>query len=584
DKKSILALYLTYIPFGRNVEGVEAASVAYFGHRPDRLSPDEIATLLAVPQNPSRRYPHPENQKRLRNARDRLAARLAGSMAPERTNAAELVAEVERTPVVHRLRPFPRHAHHAAYWLKGPRSGATIETTLDGGIQKMVSSVMTEAGERYRPLGIHNGVAVVVDHASVQVRALVGNFDFFSHRGGQIPGFDRPRSPGSALKPFLYALAIDSGRILPERLVADVPRRFGTYAPKNYDGKFEGLVRFEDALARSLNVPFVDLLAQIGVETFVGHLSSWGVHSLRKAEGHYGLSAAIGSLDITPLEMAGLYAMLARKGRFRPLTVQPGYERDRPVFAPGTAFLTQRALRLRDRPDFPSRQRWSGVSPKIHWKTGTSYGHRDAWAAGSDDRFTVVVWLGNFDNQPSRHLVGAEAAGPLLFDILEALSTGRDADDVPAPPEDLTRVKVCRFSGHRPSDACPHQGFVWALRRNVPTEPCPYHLSIDVDKDSGLAVRPGCRANVDYETRAFLRVPSSIRRWLSEQRRDLPAPPDWSPACSATQLADAPPQITSPGAHQTWWMLPGIAADKQEVPLQAESVARRVSWFINGLF
>ncbi|MEO1339099.1 MAG: penicillin-binding transpeptidase domain-containing protein, partial [Myxococcota bacterium] len=361
----------------------------------------------------------------------------------------------------------------------------------------------------------------------------VGNFDFFAARGGQIPGFDRPRSPGSALKPFLYALAIDTGRILPERLVADVPRRFGTYSPKNYDGKFDGLVRFEDALARSLNVPFVDLLAELGVETFIGHLASWGVRSLQEAEGHYGLSAAIGSLAVTPLEMAGLYTMLARQGRFRPVKVQPEEVSDLAVFSPGTAFLTQRALRIRDRPDFPSRRRWSGVSPKIHWKTGTSYGHRDAWAAGSDDRFTVVVWMGNFDNSSSRHLVGAEVAGPVLFDILEALSTGRSAEAVSRPPEDLVEVQVCQFSGHRPTAACPHRRSALALRHNVPTEPCPYHLSVDVARRSGHAVRPGCRAGVDYETRSFLRVPSSVRRWLNSQRRDLPAPPDWSPDCLA---------------------------------------------------
>ena len=589
DKRAILGFYLTYVPYGRNLEGIEAASIAYFGHRAKRLSPDEIATLLAVPQNPTQRHPSPKNRHRLRAARDRLAERLAPVLAGERSTE-DVVKEVKRAAVVTRMKPFPRRAAHAAYWLAsdrfadGARTGR-IPTTLDRGTQRIAAAAMREAGARVRDLGIHNGAAVVVDHATAEVRALVGNFDFWSPgHGAQIPGFDRPRSPGSTLKPFLYALALDRGEVLPEHLVADVPHRYGTYAPKNYDGRFDGLVRLEDALARSLNVPFVDMLASLGVEAFIGHLHAWGVDSLVSESGFYGLSAAIGGLEVSPLELAGLYAMLAQGGRYRPVTLSPSDDEPVPMFAEGVAYLTQRALRSRDRPDFPARRRWSGVPPQVHWKTGTSYGHRDAWAAGSDDRHTVVVWLGNFDNRPSRHLVGADAAGPVMFDILEALSAGRPPAELPSPPEDLTRVEVCRFSGHRPSHACPHKVYAWALTQRVPTEVCPYHVAIDVERETGLAMRPGCRKGRHFDRQAFLRLPSSIRRWMSAHRRDLPAPPSWAKGCAAASDAVDPPVITSPAAGQTALMIPGVEAARQEIPLEAESQAQQLSWFVDGKY
>ena len=590
DKAAILGLYLTYVPYGRNVEGIEAASLTYFGHRPNHLSPDEMATLLAVPQNPTKRYPSAKNQARLRRARDRIAEQLRELFDPERSDSAAVVEEIKRTPVPVRLRSFPRTAHHAAYWLRARAHGARIATTLDRGVQRITAAVMTEVGARVRPLGIHNGVAVVVEHATGEIRALVGNFDFWdADHGGQIAGFDRPRSPGSTLKPFLYALGIDQGRVLPAHLVADVPRRYGTYGPKNFDGRYDGLVRLEDALARSLNVPFVDLLASIGVDPFVGHLDTWGVASLVDEAGFYGLSAAIGGLELSPLELATLYVMLARNGRYRPVRVVPDVtgdpsSPDAAMFAPGAAFLTQRALRRRDRPDFPNRGQWSGVSPEIHWKTGTSYGHRDAWAAGSDDRFTVVVWLGNFDNSPSRHLVGAQVAGPVLFDVLEALSVGRPPAEPPEPTRDLSRVEVCRFSGRPATRACPHRTHVWALTRKVPTTPCPYHVAVDVDKASGLAMRPGCRQNRAFDTRRFLRLPSSVRRWMSAHHRDLPGPPDWAPGCRPRGAAGQQPRITSPAPGQVALLIPGLDPKRQEIPLEAESGSQSLSWFVDGRF
>ncbi len=597
SKDEILANYLQFVPYGRNVEGVEAAALAYFGHRATHLSPAEIATLLAVPQNPNRRFPTPQNGARLKAARDEVARRLLEETAlplgpPEaRARPEEVLAEVRNTPVPRELVPFPREAPHAAMWLRARRPELSrLRTTLEAGTQRLAERLMRDASAELATKGVHNGVVVVVDHERAEVLALVGSFDFFDARhGGQIIGFDTPRSPGSALKPVLYAMGIDRGLVLPEHLVADIPESYGGYAPRNFDGRFMGLVRMEYALSQSLNLPFVNLLGRIGVERFLGTLRQAGVDSLQPDPGFYGLSAAVGGLEVTPLELAGVYVALAQEGRTRPLKVlddgKPAAE-PRELFSPGASWLTRRSLALRDRPDFPARRQLTGMPAQVHWKTGTSFGHRDAWAAGSGPRHTAVVWLGNFDNTPSVHLVGSEAAGPLLFDLLEAVGPrGRaSVKEDRVPPADLAEVEVCSYSGHLPTDACKDRKAVYARRSAVPTQPCPYHQRVEVDAKTGLAVSPVCRAGRETESRVYLTWPSSIRRWLTEQHRSLPEPPAHAPGCEPGGAEHAP-EILSPSEGQVALLIPGVSADQQEVPLEAEAAHdRELTWFVNGKF
>ncbi|MCK6544544.1 penicillin-binding protein 1C [Myxococcota bacterium] len=602
SKEEILEAYLQYVPYGRNVEGIEAAALAYFGHRATSLSPAEIATLLAVPQQPTKRFPTPKNVEALRRARDDLAVRLAEwdvlsrrtgqGMAPASV-ASDVVAQVRASDVPSELRPFPRFAAHAATWLRARHPKKTrLVTTLDRGLQLFAERTLADAAGELRLAGIQNGAIVVVDHQTSQVRALVGSFDFWDEaHGGQIIGFDNPRSPGSALKPFLYAMGIDRGLLLPDFLVLDTPKTFGTYSPKNYDGTYSGLVRFEDALSRSLNVPFVNLVRRIGVDKFIGTLHLLGCDSLSGKPGYYGLSSAIGGIELTPLELAGLYATLAEGGRYRPLvwladvdateTSTVG-DRGLAAFSPGAAHLTRRALSLKDRPDFPERRRMTGAPAHVHWKTGTSFGHRDAWAAGSGPRYTAVIWLGNFDNSPSVSLVGADAAGPILFDILDAAGRkGESLDEHPTP--DLVRVEICAYSGRLPGPACEDTKWVWAIAKNVPVERCPYHVALDVDVDTGLALTPACRAGRNYRTENFLVWPSSLRRWLDDQHRRAPEPPSFAPGCEA-RVGKGGPSIVSPPPNHVALLIPGLPADKQEIPLAAEAPAGsgHLSWFVDG--
>ncbi|WP_375760713.1 penicillin-binding protein 1C [Corallococcus exercitus] len=591
SKQEVLEAYLQFVPYGRNVEGVEAAALAYFGHTAQHLSPAEIATLLAVPQNPNRRFPSPENRDRLRSARDDIARRLleSGGLVVDGVASDAVLAEVRATPVPDVLTPFPREAPHAAVWLKARRPGATwLATTLDAGTQRFVERTLGEAARRLERQGIHNGSVVVADRETGELRALVGNFDFFDEKhGGQIIGFATPRSPGSALKPLLYAVGIDQGLVGPETLVPDIPVAYGGYQPRNFDGRFLGLVRMESALSQSLNLPFVRLLERVGVEGFLGSLRQAGVTSLDPRPGHYGLSAAVGGLELTPLELTGVYLALAGDGQARPLRVleeDTAPKKAQLLVSPGAAWLTRQALALRDRPDFPERRRLTGLPARVHWKTGTSFGNRDAWAAGSGPKHTAVVWLGNFDHASSVHLVGAENAAPLLFDILEGVGprgTALQEEDV-APPRDLVSVEVCAYSGHLPTEACTQRKRVDAVRTAVPTAPCPYHHRVEVDVASGLAVGPGCRDGRKTESRVYLTWPSSLRRWLAEQQRQLPEPPPLAPGCVAGGERDTP-SILSPPEGQVALLIPGMNTEEQKIPLEAEAAHdRELTWFVDG--
>ncbi len=590
SKAEILSAYLTFAPYGRNIEGVQAASLAYFGHGAADLAPEEIATLLAVPQSPTRRHPSAENAARLREARDAVAERLVneGALGPgDAATRAALLARVRAAAPPAAIRPLPRDIPHAATWLasSAPARGR-IESTLGRDAQRIAEEAVRRARAEAESHGIHGVSVVVLDHGSGAIRALVGGFDFWDARAGsQIAAFAVPRSPGSALKPLLYALAIDEGRVLPKQLVADVPVQHGSYAPENYGGAHAGLVRLDEALAWSLNIPFVDLLAQVGVEPFLSTLRQAGITGPSAQPGRYGLSAAVGGIEVTPLELASAYATLAMGGARVPLRALRSPDGDGlssatdRAFSPGAAWLTHQALSRRDRPDLPMRRLVAAPPARIAWKTGTSYGRRDAWAAGSGPRMTVVVWLGNLDNAPSVDLVGAETAAPILFDILEALERGAPATRSPMP-RDLRPVVTCAYSGCVPGPGCRERSTDLALASRVPTKPCPFHVVMDVDLDTGLALNPTCRANRRWESRAFVTWPPAVRRWLTGQHLRLPEPPDLDASCEVA--AARAPRIVMPPNGQTLLLVPGLSPQAQQVPLEATGTGRRIAWFVNG--
>lgn len=580
SKREILERYLTFTPYGRNIEGVEAASWWYFGHDAADLSPAEIATLIAVPQDPVDRFPSPGHAERLRAARDGVARRLWAERDPARLAAAT------GAPVPTSVAAPPREAAHAARWLRERAPGRrALPTTLRRGEQRVVERIVARHAEVAARLGVRDVAVVVAEQETGRVVALVGGADPHGDwPGAQIAAFDEPRSPGSTLKPLLYAAALDAGLVLPDTLVADVPVRHGAYSPQNYDHDWAGAVRMEDALSRSLNVPFVELLGRFGVERMLGLLRTGGVRSVGDEPGRYGLSLAVGGVELTPLELTGLYQALARDGTARPLTLDPAAPGADgiPLVSPGAAWLTRRSLRLRDRPDFPARASLSQLPQGVAWKTGTSFGNHDAWAVGSGARYTVTTWFGNLDRRPSTHLVGAELAAPLLFDLLDGLHDGRGAED--PPPPDLAPMKACALSGAVPGPACPETRLVPALAARAPAERCPFHVQAEVDVETGLRLTRGCADTHRRVTRSFVAWPPAVDRQLQGRLGDAPPLPPLSPDCAAPATG-GPPRVVSPRAGEVAVLLPGLDPTRQQVPLEADAAAgSRLSWFVDGAF
>ena len=568
SKREILAEYLARVPYGGNLEGLESAAWAYFGHSAAHLTPLEIATLLAVPQGPSHFAPKPANTARLRARRDAILDKLIAAEVFASTDAQIALAEAKVAAPPEQLRKMPREAMHAAVALAARHRGDTvIRSTLDAGVQHLVERQAALRAADARTRGIGAGAVVVVDHRTREVVALAVS-------GTEIAMFDKRRSPGSTLKPMLYALAIDRGLALPQFLVADVPSQYGAYRPRNFDGDWAGLVTLRDALGRSLNMPFIELLEQFGVTRFASELTRLGVHAL--APKQLGLSMIVGGVELTPLELAGMYATLAENGGVRPLrfTTADPIVPSAASFGAGAAYLTREALSQRDRPDISHRR---DVPPMIHWKTGTSYGSRDAWAAGSGPAYTAVVWSGNVDEKPSAELIGGEASAPLLFDVLEALGTTGNREAV---PEELAEVEVCAYSGHLPTQACHDRVKVLAPLHAVPTTTCPYHQAFDVDRETHRAVMPACRKpGVDYERKSFVVLPSSVVAWLDARNRATPDAPDMDPACA---VDFGPPAIVSPAEGMTVSLVAGVPTKSQAIPLAASTRALSVSWFVDG--
>ncbi len=594
-KEEILDMYLRLLPYGKNYEGLETATRVYFGQDASRLTPDQIALLLAVPMAPSSRYPSPQNEERLRRARDEIAGRLLASGALPRGHRSESLTDEEAliaiaaAPVPTGYLAMPREIPHMAYQLRA-RYPDTPEITsaIDRSVQRVAERMVSHHQENIAELGGANAAVVVMDHQTGELVAAVGSFGYFEGGPGrQIPAYDVRRSTGSLLKPFLLARAIDLGEAAPTHRVADVPVDYGGYSPENFDGNFDGLVRLDDALARSLNVPFVNLLNTTGVNDFQGVLARLGMSVAEETVDHRGLSLVVGGVEASPVEIATMYSALAREGD--PVAARRLGGSGRPVptglnrpLTAESSHLVREILQRRERPDFARRGLIRGGS-QFAWKTGTSMGFRDAWTAGFGPRYVVVAWTGNLDHRPGRYLVGERAAAPLFFDVIEAIDGAR-APYRP-PPEGLTTVEVCAFSGHLPTAACDHTTHVDLPSKSVATRPCPYHSHVDVDVETGEATTRACQGDREVETRAFLDLPGDVLAFYSPVSSELDLTPPPAPGCRAVHRPGRGPRIASPPAETIIALIPGMPPDAQQIPLEAtQEGSGELRWFLNGRF
>src|SRR5271167_4802835 len=430
-KEGVLDRYLTLAPFGGNLEGVRAAALAYFGKEPLKLTIAESALLVALPQSPEARRPD-HSPSTARAARDRVLDRVAARGLVSDADAAAAKCE----PIPETRLPFPALAAHAAEEaVAADKQTKVIKLSIDARLQAKLETLAKESVAR---LGSNLSAAIVVlDNASGEIRARVGSAGYDdASRDGAIDMSRSPRSPGSALKPFIYALAFEQGLAHPETRLFDRPMRYGAYAPENFNLGYEGAVTARKALQMSLNLPAVELLSDVGPATFLARLHSAGAEIALPKDTPIGLAAGLGGLGISLTDLARLYAGFARGGEAPPLIErldgQPPAIDERRVTDPVAAFYVADILRGAPPPA-------NALKGRIAFKTGTSYGFRDALAVGFDRRTTIAVWVGRPDNGPTPGLIGREAAAPILFDAFERL--GREVEII-RPPKGVLRASV----------------------------------------------------------------------------------------------------------------------------------------------
>ena len=613
SKSEILNFYFNMLPYGGNIVGTAAASRFYFNKPEHLISLGEAALLAAIPNSPERLRPDrfPENARR---ARDKVLNRLLARQQISEQQRREALQE----PIPTKRYPLPFKAPHLARLLvKRQGQNATtdnrIYTTIDAKVQEIGLRILREyldtsfAGVVRHGLP-STGAVIVMDTRSRQVLAMVGSHDFFDREAlGQINGTLAPRSPGSALKPFVYALAMEQGLITSETLLFDVPVTHAGYEPVNYDGKYNGYVTTRQALARSLNVPAVNLNARLKNDTLHAFLKQAGISSLAPSK-KYGLSMVLGGCEVSLLELTTLYAGLANMGEFGPyqLTLpQPVNRQNLPGAAPSnllerkripqrllrqeTSFIITEMLTTSQLPantvKNPEAFERTVNLPKIAWKTGTSYGHRDAWCVGYSPKLTIGVWLGNFDGKGSSMMSGTDAATPILFALFTAL-TGQDTHRWFTKPEKLKTRRVCTLSGAPVSLHCPtHKSDVYIPGiSSVAT--CTMHKRVYIDEATGYSLCSHCRGSGYRSTDnsiIFEEWPAGAATWLAKNGFAMPILPEHNPLCNGT-IAGTAPIILSPTEGTVYYIRAGVPLEHQKILLSASASNRtqKLFWFLDG--
>jgi len=579
SKDEILEAYLNGVSYGGNIVGIGAASRIYFHKPAAELNRVESLTLAVVPQNPARRVPaHGRLPPALLAARNRLWQSWIAEFPEDSRFANDLALPL---PVYSRSELAFEAPHLTDLLLQRCAGAETIHSSLHLNVQKSLERSLRNYLAVNRGKGIQNAAALLIDADTMQVRALVGSADYRNDAiDGQVNGALAKRSPGSTLKPFVYALALDQGLVHPRTILADLPTAFGPYSPENFDGRFIGPVTVQDALIRSRNVPAVVTAAKLSGPTLYQFLQRAGVGRLR-SEQHYGLSLALGGGEVTMEELAELYALLANQGMSRRLDYcgTRSETGPLPLLSSAAAFITLDMLKHNPRPDSKRPDR-----PDTAWKTGTSWGFRDAWSVGGVGHHVLVIWVGNFDGSKNPALIGGKAAAPLFFSIIDSLRSQRllNGLDDPIPafkPEAVAEVEVCAASGDLPNADCPVRAKTWFIPGKSPIKTSTLHRAVYLDPETGSIVCPNT-ANSHKEIAEFW--DSEMLR-LFEQAGMPRRPPPHLPDCyrNPEGLGDAP-RIVSPSRAGTYALRLGKAST---LALKANtSASDSVYWFANQSF
>nr|WP_317168155.1 penicillin-binding protein 1C [Leptobacterium flavescens] len=536
SKEEILRLYTSYAPFGGNVVGLDVAAWRYFGLRPDQLSWAESATLAVLPNAPSLIYPG-KNQERLLQKRNRLLQKLLGKEVIDSLTYQLSIQE----PLPQKPFPLPRMAPHFLQQLSKTEKGKRHRTTLDAELQQNVNNILSQHYEQLKQNQIHNAAVLVIDVHNRNVLAYVGNTQTDKDHQKDVNNINAARSTGSVLKPFLYAAMLDAGELLPDQLVADVPTQIAGYSPQNFEEEYDGAVKSKRALARSLNVPAVRLLRSYGLERFRDQLKAFRIEDLNKSADHYGLSLILGGAEASLWDLCKTYASLAStlnhytessseyfNNEFTEPNFLAGHKPDfgnktteKTLLDAGSIYLTFEAMKEVNRPEGNEAWEFFDSSREIAWKTGTSFGNRDAWAIGLTRDYVVGVWVGNADGEGRPKLTGLSSAAPVLFDVFDVLPR---SEWFAVPYDELTEAEVCRNSGFLATSICPKTNTLIPIA-GTRSCACPYHRLIHLDSQQQYRVNSSCEEVSNIQEESWFVLPPLMEYYFRNKNaayRSLP--------------------------------------------------------------
>lgn len=552
SKEQILNLYASHAPFGGNVVGLEAASWRYFGRSPHLLSWAESALLAVLPNSPALIHPG-RNRGRLKQKRDRLLKRLFQQKHIDELDYKLAVSE----PLPEKPKALPRMAPHLLDTLNSGKLSTyndsnrrRYHTTLDHSLQNRINEVAQNHSQQLALKDIHNLAILIIDNHTFEVKAYIGNAfpqgNILQH-GQAIDMVQRPRSTGSTLKPLLFASMIEQGEILPETLIADAPIRYTGYKPKNFDRKYRGAVRAKQALASSLNIPAVNMLSYHGVERFLANLRQMGLSTLHRRSSEYGLPLILGGAEGTLWELSNLYANLANRAQqsraalsnnqLRPIVlknVNTDTRREQKI-SPATAWMTLQALLEVGRPGTEAFWKRFDSTHKIAWKTGTSFGHRDAWAIGTTPKFTVGVWVGNAAGEGRQGMTGVKVAAPILFDVFNRLPLSNDW--FKKPLKQMKLVSICSKDGYLANGLCDSKDYYIPENSHF-DRVTPHFQRVHLGQNSLQRVHANCESIGNMQHQNWFVLPPEQAHFYRQHHADYKPLPNWRNDCADTQLSE----------------------------------------------
>ena len=578
-KDEILQLYLNLVPYGGNIEGVKAAALIYCNKAPNHLSLAEITTLSIIPNRPTSLRPG-KNDDLLIQERNKWLQRFKQDALFDNTFIEDAL---EESFLAHRY-PIPKKAPHLAQKLLNEQSNTHhIKSTLNTALQSNVEDIVKNYARKLKNYKIKNAAVLVVDNTTNQVLAYVASADFYNNEdGGQVNGIEAVRSPGSTLKPLIYALGFDKGTITPKLKVEDLPVDFSGYSPTNYSDTYSGMVTVEQALQQSLNVPAVKVLNNIGVPTLIARLGKMQFKQIVKDEQKLGLSLALGGCGVRLSELTAMYSTFANKGQYRGLRFLKDASATTPaipIVSKSAAYLVTDVLQNLNRPNFSNNLGNIANLPNIAWKTGTSYGRKDAWSVGYNNHYTVGVWVGNFSGKGVPELTGSDMATPLLFSVFQQISKNNGAWNF--PPAELKHTWVCSETGHLPAEKCEHQILDFHLPLITKQTQCKHLIDVAVNTKATISYCKHC-APIKHLTKTYNNYRPAQIAFYESNKTPYQKIPMHNPTCER-YYANESLKIISPKANVDYYFLKD---DNDEILLESHIAAgvAKVHWYINDSY